>query len=147
MGSRIQQNIFLGLQSKRLDFNTTVDWHEDHKMLRVSFAVNVFSDLASFEIQFGHVQRNTHRNTSWDMAKFEVVGHRYADLSDNQYGVALLNDSKYGYKIHDNIIDLNLLRSPTVPDPTADRGHHEFDVDTAVEPAEYFGLHTQQLVV
>jgi len=124
--SQINQNIFLDNQSKRLDFETTVDWQEDHKMLRVSFAVNVFSDTASFEIQFGHVRRNTHRNTSWDMAKFEVVGHRYADLSDNQYGVALLNDCKYGYKIYDNIIDLNLLRSPTVPDPKADRGRHEF---------------------
>jgi alpha-mannosidase len=124
--SQISQNIYLDHRSKRLDFETTVDWQENHKMLRVSFTVNVFSDTASFEIQFGHVRRNTHRNTSWDMAKFEVVGHRFADLSDKQYGIALLNDSKYGYKIYDNIIDLNLLRSPTVPDPTADRGRNEF---------------------
>jgi len=124
--SKITQNIYLAANSKRLDFETEVDWKEDHKMLRVSFAVNIISDTASFEIQYGHLRRNTHRNTSWDMAKFEVTGHRYADLSDRDYGVALLNNCKYGYKIHDNIIDLNLLRSPTSPDPKADRGKHQF---------------------
>ncbi len=124
--SKITQKIYLTSNSKRLDFETDVDWQEDHKMLRVSFGVNVYSDTATFEIQYGHVRRNTHRNTSWDMAKFEVAGHRFADLSDRQYGVALLNDCKYGYKILENIIDLNLLRSPTVPDPKADRGKHKF---------------------
>ncbi|HDL18874.1 MAG TPA: alpha-mannosidase 2c1, partial [Bacteroidetes bacterium] len=67
-----------------------------------------------------------HRNTSWDLAKFEVVGHRFADLSDRDYGAALLNDSKYGYKILDNVLDLNLLRATTMPDPNADRGRHQF---------------------
>ena len=124
--STIQQYIFLPSNSKRLDFETTVNWKEDHKMLRVSFEVDIRSDTATYEIQYGHVRRNTHRNTSWDLAKFEVVGHRFADLSDRDYGVALLNDSKYGYKIHDNVIDLNLLRSPSNPDPTADRGEHQF---------------------
>jgi alpha-mannosidase len=124
--SKISQRIYLAFNSKRIDFDTRVDWKEDHKMLRVSFEVNIHSDTASYEIQYGHVRRNTHRNTSWDMAKFEVVGHRFADLSDKKYGVALLNDCKYGYKIHDNIIDLNLLRSPTLPDPKADRGEHSF---------------------
>ena len=124
--SKITQNIYLASNSKRLDFETEVDWQENHKMLRVSFGVNVFFDSATFEIQYGHVRRNTHRNTSWDMAKFEVAGHRFADLSDHQYGVALLNDCKYGYKVLDNIIDLNLLRSPTSPDPKADRGLHNF---------------------
>jgi alpha-mannosidase len=124
--SQITQKIYLASNSKRLDFETEVEWQEDHKMLRVSFAVNVFSDTATYEIQYGHVKRNTHRNTSWDMAKFEVAGHRFADLSDRQYGVALLNDCKYGYKILDNVIDLNLLRSSTNPDPTADRGKHSF---------------------
>ena len=124
--STIVQEIYLDNNSKRLDFETQIDWQENHKMLRVSFAVSVVSDFASYEIQFGHIRRNTHRNTSWDMAKFEVVGHRYADLSDNACGIALLNDCKYGYKIHENVIDLNLLRSPSMPDPDADRGSHEF---------------------
>ena len=124
--STIKQNIFLFPHTKRLDFDTHVNWKEKHKMLRVHFPVNVKSEQASFDIQYGHVKRNTHRNTSWDKAKFEVVGHKYADLSDHDYGVALMNDCKYGYMIHDNILDLNLLRSPNNPDPTADEGHHQF---------------------
>ncbi len=124
--SEIVQEIYLAANSKRLDFDTEVNWIENHKMLRVSFAVNVFADTASFEIQYGYIKRPTHRNTSWDMAKFEVVAHRFADLSDHDYGVALLNDSKYGHKILGNVIDLNLLRSSTNPDPKADRGRHNF---------------------
>jgi alpha-mannosidase len=72
------------------------------------------------------VKRNNHRNTTWDLARFEQVGHRFADLSDRDYGVALLNDCKYGYKILDNVLDLNLLRAPTMPDPSADQGMHSF---------------------
>jgi alpha-mannosidase len=86
----------------------------------------VKTEQATFDIQYGHVKRNTHRNTSWDKAKFEVVGHKYADLSDHDYGVALMNDCKYGYFVKDNILDLNLLRSPNNPDPDADQGNHQF---------------------
>ena len=124
--STITQKVYLAMNSKRLDFETEVNWQEKHKMLRVAFPVTIYSDTATFEIQYGHVRRNTHRNTSWDMAKFEVVGHRFADLSERDYGVALLNDCKYGYKILDNVIDLNLLRAPTMPDPFADQGSHSF---------------------
>jgi len=124
--SQICQNISLDYNSKRLDFVTQVDWHEKHRMLRVSFPVNIRSEHATFDIQYGYVKRPTHRNTSWDYARFEVVGHRYADLSDNNYGVALLNNCKYGYKVYDNILDLNLLRSPNYPDPDADQGKHSF---------------------
>jgi len=124
--SRMTQRIYLTANSKRLDFETEVDWQETHKMLRVAFPVNVASDVAVFEIQYGFLKRNTHRNTSWDRAKFEVVGHRFADLADRDYGVALLNDCKYGYKILNNVIDLNLLRATTMPDPIADRGLHAF---------------------
>ena len=125
-GSSFEQNVFLTNGSRRLDFETRVMWQEKHRMLRVSFAANVRAEQASFDIPYGYVKRNTHRNTSWDAAKFEVVGHRYADLSDNDYGVALLNNCKYGYKVLDNVMDLNLLRSPTYPDPAADEGEHEF---------------------
>ncbi|MCA9739924.1 alpha-mannosidase [candidate division KSB1 bacterium] len=124
--SKIWQKIYLHPHSKRLDFETKVDWHESHRMLRVSFQVNVTADHAKFDIQYGHVERPTHRNTSWDMAKFEVVGHRYADLSQPDFGVALLNDCKYGYKVFDKTLDLNLLRSPRHPDPDADKGLHTF---------------------
>ena len=84
------------------------------------FPTNIVSEQASFDIQYGYVKRNTHKNTSWDRAKFEVVGHKYADLSDNDYGIAILNDCKYGYTIFDKTIDLNLLRSPNIPDPETD---------------------------
>ncbi|MCB9503851.1 MAG: alpha-mannosidase [Deferribacteres bacterium] len=124
--STISQTVALAQNSKRLEFKTNVSWQERHKMLRVAFTVDVQSDLAIYEIQYGTVKRPTHRNTSWDMARFEVVGHRFVDLSDNQYGVALLNDCKYGHKILDNLMEINLLRSPTMPDPEADIGEHEF---------------------
>ena len=124
--SSIKQIISLSNQSKRLDFATIVDWHEKHKMLRVHFPTNIISEQASFDIQYGYVRRNTHKNTSWDRAKFEVVGHKYADLSDNDYGIAVLNDCKYGYSIFDRTIDLNLLRSPNNPDADADQGKHSF---------------------
>ena len=80
-------------------------------MLRVSFDTTIRSSEASFDIQYGYVKRNTHRNTSWDMAKFESAAHKYVDLSGYDYGVALMNDCKYGHKVLDSVIDLNILRS------------------------------------
>ncbi|MBT3295737.1 MAG: alpha-mannosidase [Verrucomicrobia bacterium] len=124
--STLTQKVFLDANSKRLDFVTEVDWQERHRMLRVAFPTTIRTDQASFDIQYGYARRNTHRNLSWDMARFEVAAHKYADLSDNGYGVALLNDCKYGYKVLENVLDLNLLRSPTYPDPEADLGHQEF---------------------
>jgi len=91
----------------------------------VAFPTAIRTDKAIFDIQYGYAERATHDSTSWDMAKFEVAAHRYADLSDRDYGVALLNDCKYGYKVKENVLDLNLLRSPTYPDPDADQGRHE----------------------
>lgn len=124
--SKISQDVFLVEGGKRLDFKTMVDWREKHRMLRVAFPVDVRNDHACFDIQYGYVKRPTHRNTSWDRARFETVAHRYADLSDNDYGVALLNNCKYGIRLQDNVLDLNLLRSPCNPDPDADRGVHTF---------------------
>lgn len=125
-GSAISQSIYLAKDSKRLDFVTEVDWQECHKMLRVAFPVNVCTNESAGDIQYGYLKRPTHSNTSWEMACFEMVAHRYADLSDAQYGVALLNDCKYGYKLKDNVLDLNLLRSPRYPDDSADIGRHSF---------------------
>jgi len=124
--SRITQQARLAANSARLDFVTHVDWNECRKMLRVRFPVDVHASEATYEIQFGLLRRPTHRNTSWDLAKFEVCGHRFVDLSDLDGGVALLNDSKYGHKVHGNVLDLNLLRAPYYPDPLADRGPQEF---------------------
>ena len=124
--STIQQCIRLREDSKRLDFVTTVQWNEDHHMLRVAFPTCLDLDTASYEIQYGVVERTCRANSVADTAKFEVCGHRYADLSRGDWGIALLNDSKYGYRIFDGVMDLNLLRSPTDPDPIADRGEQSF---------------------
>lgn len=124
--STIEQHIYLASHHKRLDFQTRVLWQEKHRMLRVSFPANVRTDHASFDIQYGYCRRPTHRNTSWDQARFEVAAHKYIDLSDRDYGVALLNDCKYGHKVHENVLDLNLLRSTNYPDYDADQGEHEF---------------------
>ena len=124
--SSIEQRVTLNHKTRTLEFKTTVDWNECHKMLRTAFPVNIRCDSATFGIQYGYVKRPTHRNTSWDVARFEVPAQKYVDLSDNNRGVAILNDSKYGHKIHENIMDLNLLRSPTYPDADADLGIHEF---------------------
>ena len=124
--SHITQRIILKAGTPRIDFATEVDWREDRKFLKVAFPVNVRSSRATYDIQFGHIERPTHANTSWDMAKFEVCAHKWADLSEPGFGVSLLNDCKYGYDIHGNTLRLSLLRAPISPDPLADRGHHRF---------------------
>lgn len=124
--SRIVQDLVVTAGTKRIDFVTDVEWHEEHKLLKVAFPVDIRSSRATYEIQFGHVERPTHYNTSWDLARFEVCAQKWADLSEVDYGVALLNDCKYGYDIHDQVMRLSLLRSPTYPDPTADQGNHHF---------------------
>jgi len=124
--SRIVQRVSLARDRTRLEFQTEVDWHESHKLLKVAFPVAVHSQRATYEIQYGSVERATHYNTSWDAARFEVAAQRWADLSEGNYGVALLNDSKYGYDVHGNTLRLTLLRSPKAPDPQADMGRHAF---------------------
>ncbi len=128
--SRVEQTYVLRAASARLDVVTEIDWHEDEKLLKAAFPLDVRADDARFEVQYGHVRRPTHRNTSWDAARFEVCGHFWADVSEPDFGVALLNDGKYG---HDCLGDdrgttlrLSLLRAPNYPDPDADRGHHRF---------------------
>ncbi len=124
--SVIRQTISLAADSGRLDFYTEVDWHENAKLLKAAFPVQLNASRASYEIQYGYVERPTHYNTSWDMARFEVCAQRWADLSEGDYGVALINDCKYGYDIHGSTMRLTLLRSPSAPDPQADRGLHTF---------------------
>ncbi|MFD0693180.1 glycoside hydrolase family 38 C-terminal domain-containing protein [Paenibacillus sp. GCM10027628] len=124
--SLLIQKIVLTSGSKRIDFKTEADWQEDGKMLRTSFPVQVYTEHVNCEIQFGHLKRQTHRNTLWDYAKDEICAHQWIDLSGPDYGVALLNDSKYGFSAHQNVLDIHLLRSPSYPDPTCDRAQHEF---------------------
>jgi len=124
--SSITQKVVLTQGSRRIDFKTHVDWQESEKMLRTSFPVEIRTDAAACEIQFGYLKRPTHRNTMWDYAKDEICAHHWIDMSEPGYGVALLNDCKYGHRAENNVMDLNLLRSPSYPDPEADRAEHEF---------------------
>lgn len=124
--SLLRQKITLRPNSKRVDFDTYVDWHEDHVLLKAAFPVDIRSDVATYDIQFGNLKRPTHKNTKWDEAKFEVCAHKWADLSENGYGVSILNDCKYGYSIEENIMKITLLKAATYPNPDADRGEHIF---------------------
>lgn len=124
--SKIEQFISLYHDSARIDFETKVDWHENQELLRVNFPVSIKGNRASFDIQYGNIERDTNYNNSWNMAKFEVCAHKWADISEYGYGAALLNDCKYGYSVKDGVLGLSLLKSPMWPNPTADRGHHEF---------------------
>ncbi|XP_063971164.1 alpha-mannosidase 2C1-like [Lytechinus pictus] len=124
--SYIEQKIILRAHSKYLEFHTKVHWDESHKFLKVEFPVNVHSPEATFDIQYGHLKRPTHQNTSWDWARYEVVGHKWIDLSQYDWGVAILNDCKYGHSVIKNVMRISLLRSPKKPDPEADIGDHVF---------------------
>lgn len=126
LNSDYVQQIALAYNSARLDFSTDIDWNERHIMLKVAFPVEVFSPTATYEIQWGNTERPTHRNTSWDWARFETCAQKWVDLSEGGYGVSVLNDCKYGHDIRDNIIRISLLRSTTYPDWNADQGEHRF---------------------
>ena len=124
--SEITQRVTAYATLPRMDFETEVTWREKHVLLKVAFPVDVHNTRATYDIQFGNVERPTHWNTSWDWARFETCAHKWVDLSEGDYGVSLLNDCKYGHDIKDNVIRLTLLRSPTEPDPHADEGTHAF---------------------
>ncbi|MDR1440567.1 MAG: alpha-mannosidase [Clostridiales bacterium] len=124
--SVITQDIVLYAELPRIDFETSVSWHETEKMLKAAFPVQILSPNATYEIAYGAIERPTHWNTSWDKARFEVPAHKWADLSEGGYGVSLLNDCKYGYDIKDDTMRLTLLRAPVYPDASADQGEHTF---------------------
>ncbi|MBT2720203.1 alpha-mannosidase [Bacillus sp. ISL-46] len=124
--SVINQKMVLYAASPRIDFETKIDWHDQDQLLKVAFPVDIRATEATYDIQYGNVKRPTHWNTSWDYARFESVGHQWADLSERDYGVSLLNDCKYGHDIKDNVIRLTLLKSATYPDVEADQGEHLF---------------------
>ncbi len=124
--SLIVQRLYAYAHTPRVDVQTEVDWHEHHTLLKVAFPVAIHNTNATYEIQFGALERPTHWNTSWDYARFEVCGHRWADLSEGDYGASLLNDCKYGHDIRGNVMRLTLIKSATAPDPEADQGLHRF---------------------
>lgn len=124
--SAITQRILIYSDVPRIDFPTVIDWHEQRTLLKVAFPVTVNSPSATFDIQWGNVERPTHWNTSWDWARFESCAHKWADLSEGDYGVSLLNDCKYGYDVKGHTLRLTLLKSALWPDAGADQGRHEF---------------------
>lgn len=124
--SIIRQDIVLTSGSRRLDFETYVDWKEQARMLRVGFPVEVAPEEAVCDVQFGHLKRPAHQNTSWDAAKYEVCCQHFADLTEGDYGVALMSDCKYGYHIGEGLLDLNLLRASSYPGVKADVAEHRF---------------------
>ncbi|OWA37272.1 alpha-mannosidase [Saccharibacillus sp. O16] len=124
--SRIEQQLIVYARDRRIDFKTKADWHERRVLLKAAFPVQIRATEATYDVQYGNVKRPTHWNTSWDMARFETVGHQWADLSDKGYGVSLLNDCKYGYDIKDNVMRLSLIKCAQHPDTEADQGTHEF---------------------
>ena len=124
--STIAQKIVFYRDIARIDFDTTVDWKEQHYLLKAHFPVDVFYNDATFDIQYGNVRRATHRNTSWDVARFEVCAHKWVDVSEGGYGFSLLNDCKYGHSVDENSVALTLLKSSTYPNPIADQEMHYF---------------------
>ena len=124
--SKFVQDIVLYAGADQVDVVNDIDWHETHVLLKASFDLAASGPQATYEIPYGTIQRPTTRNNSWESAKFEVPAIRWADLGDGQHGFSLINESKYGYDAKDHTLRLSLLRSPTDPDPNADRGHHRF---------------------
>ena len=124
--STISQKIHFYAHSRRIDFETTVDWREHQHLLKVHFPTTVHSDEATFEIQFGNLKRKVHTNTSWDVARFESCGQKWMDFSEGHYGVSLLNDCKYGHSVKDGCIALTLIKSGIEPNPMADQETHMF---------------------
>ncbi|MFP3714079.1 alpha-mannosidase [Puerhibacterium sp. TATVAM-FAB25] len=143
--SRVEQLLELPDDAPALRITTQVDWHETHKLLKLAFPLDVHADRAASEIQFGHVHRATHANTSWDAARFETVAHRWVHVGEPGFGVAVANDSVYGHDITrahldtaapggraGTVVRLSLLRAPRFPDPDADQGTHTFRCELVV---------------
>ena len=124
--STITQNISVWRTMPRIDFATVVDWHEKCHFLKAEFPVAVQSRTATYEIQYGAIERSTHQSNIVERAKFEVPAHKWIDLSESNYGVSLLNESKYGFSVQGNTMRISLLRSTTNPDPHADEGRQVF---------------------
>ncbi|WP_306365790.1 glycoside hydrolase family 38 C-terminal domain-containing protein [Nocardiopsis sp. CC223A] len=133
--STVVQTLTLAPGSRRLDVDTVVDWHEREKFLKAAFPLDVRAESSASEIQFGHVHRPTHTNTSWDAARFEICAHRWVHVAEPGYGAALVNDSTYGHDVTRDVredggttttVRLSLLRAPRFPDPDTDQGEHRF---------------------
>ena len=119
-------SLYSSVGSRRIEFETYVDWKEHQTLLKVHFPVNVHTDEATFDVQFGNLTRKVHTNTSWDKARFESCGQKWIDLSEGHYGVSMLNDCKYGHSVKDSDMALTLIKSGIEPNPVADQEEHYF---------------------
>ena len=126
MNSTIKQNVWMYSECARVDFETEVDWHDHHQVLKAVFPLDLHATAATFDVQYGHVTRPTHQNTSWDQAKFETYAHKWVDVAENGYGVAMLNDGKYGHGVSGSDLSITLIKSATDPNPEADQGKQSF---------------------
>ena len=143
--SILTQKIHLYKEMGRIDFETTADWKEHNVLLRVNFPVDVNTTKATYEIQFGNIERETTNNHSWDTAKFEACGHKWADLSENNTGISLINDCKYGYGIKDGNLSLTLIKAGTYPNENADIGNHEFTYSIYPHKGRWQDSHTVEM--
>jgi alpha-mannosidase len=134
-GSPVHQRVRLAIDGRSLEIETTVHWRERQKLLKLAFAFDVHADSAASEVQFGHIRRPTHANTSWDAARFETCGHRWVHVGEPGFGVTVANDRVYGHDITrqprpgggtSTLVRESLLRAPLFPDPEADQGEHVF---------------------
>ncbi len=114
--------------SSRLDVEIELDWHHEEHLLSLAFPLDVRAETATCGVQFGAVRRPTHASTSWDAAKFEVCAHRYVDVSEPSFGVAVLNDGRYGHALFDGAVRVSLARAARYPDPDPDKGRHDVTV-------------------
>ena len=124
--STYTQYISLAADSRRIEFKTEIDWRELHRLLKTSFPVNVYAENAINEMQFGYVERPTHRSKAYDKDRFEVCNHHYTALCDGAHGAAVLNDCKYGISVNGNAMELTLLRAAACPEMHADNRVHTF---------------------
>lgn len=124
--STIEQTVRFYADSRRIDFETEADWKEHQHLLKAEFPVDIHSDEATFDIQFGNLTRKVHTNTSWDKARFESCGQKWMDFSEGHYGVSLLNDCKYGHSVRNGVLGLTLIKCGVEPNPNADVEHHTF---------------------
>lgn len=135
--STITQDITLHARHARVDVRMHADWHEKRVLMKVAFPVDILSHRATYDIQYGTIERATHGSREHERARFEVTGHHWADLSEGDYGVSLLNDCKYSYDIKENVMRLSLLRAPVHPDEYADQGEHEMVYSLYPHPGDW----------
>lgn len=142
LNSIIKQRIVLYARSRRIDVENDIDWHEQHTFVKAFFPVDVHTNKANYDVQFGYAERPNNENTTWEAAKFEVCAQKWADLSEEDYGVSILNDCKYGYSALGNELTITLLKCGTYPNPEADQGKHQFTYSIYPHKGSFKNGHT-----